>query len=237
MGEVSVNGHRGRHLQRVEDSILFGVSFLTFLLAAYYLVFRLDFVSIDVVPRIAYLYFSLFNNQPSLAPALFAWPPLPTFLLLPLILNKALATTTFAANLLSCLFGALSCVYLNKLLRFCGVERAISLSFTFLFGASPLIFFYAVNGSSEVLSVFLLLASLYYTIRWIKLGQNVDLFTIGFPYLFLVFTSYEAAGFILLLLVIIYFFLRFQKRKGVLEIQADLIIMIAPLLWGAILWI
>ncbi len=217
--------------------MLFIVSFLIFLLAAYYLVFRLDFVSVDVVPHIAYLYFSLFNNQPSLTPILFAWPPLPTFLLLPLVLNKALATTTFAANLLSCLFGALSCVYLNKLFRFCAVERAISLSFTFLFGASSLIFFYAVNGSSEVLSVFLLLASLYYTIRWIKLGENADLFTIGFPYMFLVFTLYEAAGFILLLLVIIYFFLKSQKRKGILEIQADLIIMITPLLWGAILWI
>ena len=145
---------------------LFLVAFLGYATLGYFIVLRWHIIVGDGLSRLAHAYFVFYNQPPKLAAIGFVWPPLMTVVLLPIATIKPLATSLVALPLMSALFAAGLVAVLDRTLRLVGMSRALRLPLVVLVGVNPMILYYAGNGMSESLSLFLLSFSLYAFLRW-----------------------------------------------------------------------
>jgi hypothetical protein len=104
-------------ISKLEWAIIFALSLLINLAAAYFLCFVWHIGNGDALSRTANAYYVLYSREPHLAAVGFVWPPLPSILQLPLLpLMKAFGQVAFTGSILSSLFGAASLALMNRLL-------------------------------------------------------------------------------------------------------------------------
>lgn len=157
-----------RKISVSEDALLFLFASLVYLPSAYYLVFHRHFWAGDAIARVFHAFLVFYGREPKLASIGFIWPPIPTLVLLPLVIVKPLALSGFAANIASATFTALTAVYLNKICKLYEIAKLPRYGFLVLYLLNPLIFTLAINGLSESISIFFLVFGMYYFLRWVK---------------------------------------------------------------------
>jgi hypothetical protein len=162
------------------------------------LVFGHHVVIGDALARVANANAAVFSRDPHLAAVGFVWSPLPTMVLLPLLLLRglwpSLATQGFAANLVSAAFMAASVVQLRGLLADAGVRRGLRLGVSFAFAAHPIIAYYGANGMSEATLIFFCLWAARRLATWLRTDDLRSLAWAGIALAFAYLSRYEAAA-------------------------------------------
>ncbi|MDX6574010.1 MAG: hypothetical protein QOC86_3166, partial [Gaiellales bacterium] len=122
----------------------------------------------DAWARLAHAYFVYYNHPPKLTAIGFIWPPLMTLVFLPLAWISPLATSLAALPLTSAFFGAATISVLDRMLTGAGMRRGLRYPLLIAFGLNPMLLFYATNGMSEIVSLFLLTLALQALISWYR---------------------------------------------------------------------
>ena len=170
---------------------IFVVAAAVNLLCAWWLTFVWVVGNGDAYTRTANAFYVLFSRMPHLAAIGFVWPPLPSFLQLPLLpVGRWIGHAEFAGPLLSSLVGAMVLVLLNAVLARLGTPRRLRWPLLVLTALNPTFLYLAANGMSEiVLLCFLLLVTLGYLLLPERVRPAV---IIGAGLFLAFFTRYEA---------------------------------------------
>ena len=154
----------------VENTLLFLLAIAMYLTAASYLVFHVHYMIDDAYARIDNAFDVLFTRDPHLAAIGFVWPPLPSFLELPIIAFKgvwpALVNQGFAGSILASIFSAGTVVLINSGLRWAGVVRGMRWVFCLVWIVNPMTLIYATQGMSEAEFIFFAVAAILVFLRW-----------------------------------------------------------------------
>src|SRR5579863_4751399 len=129
-----------------------------------FLVFHMHYMIDDAYARIDNAFDVLFTSDPHLAGIGFFWPPLPSFVELPIIAFKnlwpPLVTQGFAGSIEAALFGAGTVVLLNSGLKWAGVVRGMRWVICLVWVSNPMTVIYAAQGMSETPFIFFFIASI-----------------------------------------------------------------------------
>jgi hypothetical protein len=224
---------------------LVGVAALgTYLSAAIVLDFVYRIFPLDAMSRMANGYYVLYSRDPHLAAIGFVWSPLQSATEIPLLalrpLFPALTTHNLAGSLVSVLAGMGAVHQLHAAQREWGVRRAPRLVVTALFALNPMVVYYAANGMSDMLLVFLLVGGARYLMRWLQDANVRDLVYaatfVGMAYL----DRYEAVGAALVSTVVV-MAVTFQRTTGatktrVMSMLTDAVIFALPLVMTVAAW-
>jgi hypothetical protein len=154
----------------VENLVMYTLATAFYIAAASYLVFHMHFMIGDAYARIDNAFDVLFTSDPHLAAIGLFWPPLPSFLELPIIAFKPLwpdlVTKGFAGSIEAALFSAGTVVLINSGLRWAGVMRGLRWLICLVWVANPMTIIYAAQGMSEAPFVFFFVASILVYLRW-----------------------------------------------------------------------
>ena len=152
----------------------------------------------DAIARVANGFYVLFSRDPHLPAVGFVWNPLPSLMLLPVLLLHnsfpVLARDGFAGNLESVIFMAGAVVLLAGCLRKLGLRRAPRLVLVALFALHPMILIYGANGQSEAVLLFFLLLSVNSLLGWLIGGQPGHLVGTGLGLGLAYLSRYEAVA-------------------------------------------
>lgn len=174
--------------------VLFVLSFGLYLYLAYLLAFQIKFALGDAMSRTYSAFASVYGAHPHLATIGFIWPPLPTFLQLPLVLVKPLVYYGFAGMIISALFGAASVVVLDALYRHYGLRWWARVPLAMIFTGNPYILFYSFNGMSEMAFVFSFSVALISFAIWNKHNQWRMVAVMGMAVAMAFYVRYDAMG-------------------------------------------
>ncbi len=173
---------RPRHIA-IENTVMFVVAFGFYIVAAVYLVLHLNYMISDAFARIDNAFDVLFTNDPHLAAIGFFWPPLPSFLEIPIIafrnLWPPLVTQGFAGSIEAAAFSAGTVVLFNSGLRWAGVVRGMRWIICLLFLINPMIILFAVQGMAEAPFIFFFVAAILVYLRWTESRRTALLPLIG----------------------------------------------------------
>ncbi len=129
----------------------------------------------DAVSRMANGFYVLYSRHPHIAAIGFVWNPLQSLLdIIPLLAWKlwpAVASHDAAGSLVSAAAMVAAVHQLRATLFEVGVRRTHRLLLVALFALNPMILYYAANGMSEALYLFLALATCRYLLRWFRDGE------------------------------------------------------------------
>lgn len=180
--ERPVTERRSRRIH-LEGFVVFAVALAFYLAAASYIVFHVHFMIDDALARIDNAFNVLFTRDPHLAAIGFIWPPLPSFLELPIIAFKpvwpALVTQGFAGSIEAAAFSAGTVTLFNSGLRWSGVARPLRWPLCLILAVNPMLILYAVQGMSEAMLVFFFAASLLVFLRWCETRRSALLALLG----------------------------------------------------------
>jgi hypothetical protein len=165
---VALRLSRGRW--PVESTFLFLTVFIAYMALADYLVIHLHYMNGDALSRVANADYVIASRDPHLGAIGFIWPPLPSFLDIPILTLQRwfpfLSTQGFAGSIEAALFGAGTVVLLNLGLRRAGVLLPVRWLVLVAWVANPMTAIYSVIGMSEGPFVFFIVASLFAFMRW-----------------------------------------------------------------------
>lgn len=154
----------------IEYTLIFAVALAFYIVIANYVVFHTHYMINDAYARIDNAFDVLFTRDPHLAAIGFVWPPLPSFLMLPIIAFKgvwpALVTKGFAGSIEAAIFSAGTVVLFASGLRWAGVSRGMRWVFCLVWMINPMIVVYGIQGMAEAPFVFFIVASLLVFLRW-----------------------------------------------------------------------
>ena len=154
----------------IEGPLIFVSVTALYIAVSVFLVFRMHYMIDDAYARIDNAFDVLFTSDPHLAAIGFFWPPLPSFLELPIIAFKdlwpPLVTQGFAGCIEASLFGAGTVVLLNSGCRWAGVVRPIRWLICLAWVANPMTIIYSTQGMSEAPFMFFFFASILVFLRW-----------------------------------------------------------------------
>lgn len=176
-----------------EDLLIGSVLFLAYLALSAYLLFAKDLQPGDALARMVSAYLVFRGHQTKLATIGFVWPPIPTLLILPFALIPTLVYTFLAVTIVSALFTALACLLVGRIAAACGVPTGWRRLLVVLFATNPLIVVFAVNGYSEAILIALLLAGVYWLIRFWQAERNSSMIMAGILFSLLPLVRYEMA--------------------------------------------
>ena len=152
------------------------VAFALYIAASIYSVFLLDYMPGDGAARVANGFYVLFSRDPHLGAIAGVWPPLPSFLDLPILAFKGiwppLATQAFAGCIESAAFGAGTVVLLNVGLRWAGVVRGMRWLICGAWLLNPEVALYSTSGMAEPLFIFFAVAAGLTLMRWFETGRS-----------------------------------------------------------------
>ena len=150
---------------------------------AQYVVLHLHYMIPDAVARVDNAYVILFSRDPHLAALGMQWPPLPSFLMMPIMAFKGLwpplATQGFAGSIEAAAFSAGTVVLLNVGLRWAGVVRGLRVVLCLVWMINPMLAIYATQGMSEAVFIFFFFASILAFLRWCDSGRTSLLPLVG----------------------------------------------------------
>ncbi len=126
--------------------------------AAALLTFHYRILQGDALSRTYSAAVVLYDLHPRLANIGFIWAPLPTLLQIPLVLYRPLMTDGFAGALLTALAGALGLVLMDRILARHVPNRAVRFLLLFIYQTNVMIFYYSINGMTEVILIAVALA-------------------------------------------------------------------------------
>jgi len=203
-----------------EQVVLFTMALLVLMVWAGLLTFHYRILQGDALSRTYNAAIVLYDQVPRLANIGFIWAPFPSLLQLPLALYKPLLIEGFAGPIVSVLCGALSLLLMNRILCRFIPERLLRWSLLLLYQGNILIFYYSINGMTEMILVVLALACWYYFQRlWDELAHANGVFAVAAMGLLagLTFLSrYEGASFgMVMFLVLLIALLARGRRLGI----------------------
>ncbi|MGC1184728.1 MAG: hypothetical protein WBA31_06195 [Candidatus Dormiibacterota bacterium] len=220
--------------------MIFVGSLSAYLAAAYYLVFRLNYVAPDALSRVANAFYVLYSRDPHLAAIGMIWNPLPSFLELPLVALKSwlpwLVDRGFAGNVETACFGAGAATVVAVLLRDAGVGRALRIGLVAVWALNPMVLLYSSNGMSDITLMFFLLAAGWLLLRWLRNPRDILLVGLGAMVAAATLVRYEAipfAGLVALVVVVR------EHRAGSnwRELEARLLLYGLPVLLAILFWV
>lgn len=146
------------------------LAFAFYIAAAAYIVFHLHYMINDALTRVDNAFDVLYSRDPHLAAIGFFWPPLPSFLDLPILAFNhfwpVLAAQGFAGSIEAAAFSAGSVVLVNAGLRWAGVVRGLRWVLCLIWLINPMVIIFASQGMAEAPFVFFALGSLVVFLRW-----------------------------------------------------------------------
>ncbi|RYM06518.1 hypothetical protein EWH99_02660 [Sporolactobacillus sp. THM7-7] len=207
------------------------------------------FIPGDALSRVANAYYVLFSRDPHLAAIGFVWNPLPSLLMLPILIIKPLfpelASEGIAGIILTALCASLTAVHLFK--SFIRRENSLFLSIglVMLFAFNPFIFLYGSNGMSEMIFVFFLVWCVTAFLDWTDSKSVISLIFIGFSLAFAFFTRYESiffGGSLAVSLTLIIWSRRRTSEQNTYRItcqklEASELIALLPVVYSGIIWL
>ncbi len=217
--------------------IIFISFFILYLAIAYYLVFDLQFVFGDAVSRTEKAFLVFHDDMPKISSIGFIWTPLPSLLQVPLVLIKSLARYGLSGNIVSALFGALSCLYIYKFIDRVHLNGFFKIIFLMLFGLNPMIAFYSSNGMSEAIIIFFMILASWYFLKWSESKEIKDIIFLGVILSLGFFTRYEAIPFALVTGFLIIFLYYGKIKIKFNEIEGNIILYALPIVGSVLLWI
>ena len=224
------------YVRRHESLIIFLASLAFYLFWAVVLTLDLKLGNGDALSRTANAYYVLFSRDPHLAAIGFIWPPLPSFLQLPLLpLLRPFRLVIMAGPVISALFGAASLAMLNIVLARLKTPEKVRWLLTAITMLHPNFVFLAASGMAETMILFFILLVLwgyqqmpYGTRSWVICG-------IGLALAFLV--RYEALALIMgvaVALVLVYWPESGQWRD---EMEGRLLAVMVPPAYAVAIWL
>lgn len=222
----------------IENFLFFFISFVVFLIAAYFLVFKLEFVYGDSLSRTFHAYSVFFGNEPKLSSIGFVWPPIPTLVQLPFVLIKPLNTYGFAGNITSALFMSLAVVFLNKIFKKFKLSFLVRMFFLLTFVLNPMILFFGANGMSEAVAIFFLVITIYLLISYLNSKKIVHLLGLGTTVSLAIMSRWEMVALIpiIILMLIVFIFLN-SSTKRIVKTEGVVILFLAPIIFTISIWI
>lgn len=228
----------------VEPTVLFLTMFAGYTALAAVLVFHYHSIVGDTLARVANGYFVVYSRDPKLAAVGFAWNPLPSLLLLPVLPLKAvwpsLVTLGFAMNLESSVAMATAVVLVRGTLADAGISLVPRLVATAVFALNPMTFYYAANGMSEALMLCSLLVVVRALARWLQTPSLRSLVIAGLGLGLTYMVRYEAvaaaAAVAVLVMVVTYWRRRGPARQRRAAAVADVLIVGLPFAFTFLGW-
>src|SRR5438132_6929712 len=167
----------------IENTLVWAGAFAFYIGIAQYVVLHLHYMIPDAVARVDNAYVILFSRDPHLAALGMQWPPLPSFLMMPIMAFKGLwpplATQGFAGSIEAAAFSAGTVVLLNVGLRWAGVVRGLRVVLCLVWMINPMLAIYATQGMSEAVFIFFFFASILVFLRWCDSGRTSLLPLVG----------------------------------------------------------
>lgn len=218
---------------------VFLVALTCYLFIACYLVLNVGRVDWDALAGTAHAYEAVIAARPpNLALVGFADPPLPVIVQLPLVAAAPrLATEGLAPNVVSGVFGALTCVLLCRLLAELGAATSLRWALVAAFGLSPAWLRAVAQGASLALFALFFVASVLCFVRWARGGALRDLVLAGLAGAGAILTHFESAGVILALCIAFVAVVRRDRRGSWSEAEGTLITFLLPVVYVALLWL
>ena len=218
-----------------ESALLFLIFYAIYATVGCWLVLDKHVIVLDGASRLAHAYFAWYSAPPKLAAIGFEWPPMMTLVLLPLAAIKPLATSFAALPLTSALFGAGILVILNRILSSFAMRPLLRYPLVLLFGANPMIAFYATNGMAESAYLFFLAAGVYFLLCWHRNGHSHVLGMAGAAMALAALSRYEMGVFAAVIGLGVLAILA-QRRLSRQEVSGTLILYTAPIAYGVGAW-
>jgi hypothetical protein len=215
------------------------VVFVVNLAVALYLSYRVQYVEGDALSRVADAYYVIFSRDPHLGAIGMVWNPLPSLMVLPLVLLKplvpALVTRGLAGCILTAVFGAVGVAQLAGIMAGLGIERRWRIVAVAVYAANPLILLYSSNGMSDIILMTSYLGAVrgvlaYLDTRSLRPLVSAALWlVIGFG------ARYEAVPFaVFLIFGVVY---AVYQTRTLPEAESAAVLLAAPLVYGAGVWI
>ena len=228
-----------RHDARTEPLLLAGACLIGYAVLAWYLTLRLHIQYIDTLARVADAYYVGFSHDPHLAALGFVWPPLPSLVVFPLLflnhLWPALTWYGFAGNIESAVFGAISVLFMNRVLRTLGIPGFWRVAMTLAYALNPMIALYSGDGMSETMLICFFLIALFGVLEYLRTGSVANLAAAGAALGTAMFVRYEAVPLALALGVGLAIAL-WMERKPSGHVEGALILLLAPIAFTGSLW-
>lgn len=178
-----------------EDVAWFVGTFLPALAGGWWLVYIAEIWVGDALSRVNQAYSVVLGRDPHLGAIGFIWPPLPSALELPLVLAIGPFTPPiFAGQIVSAFFSGLLAVALNRTLEQARVPRRWRIPLVLFTMLNPLVVYSAINGMTENIFLFFVVAATGELIRWNpddQKGLVIAALYIGLGFL----VRYEAVAF------------------------------------------
>jgi hypothetical protein len=220
-----------------ENFIIFLIVFTLACIAGFYINFKLKIIFGDALVRSFHAYLVFFGNEPKLSAIGFVWPPLPTLLQLPLVLIKPLNISGIAGNILSSIFFGIIAVYVNLLAIFFKLKKIFRFIILFLFITNPLIFFYGINGMSEIIGICFIIMTLYYLFVHISSQSIPSLVLTSLALSCAVMTRWETGVLLFIVLFIIVLIPFLNKKYSFRELESSLVLFTIPVLFVIFIWL
>jgi hypothetical protein len=216
--------------------LMFAVFAAVFFALGYKTTIDQHVVVFDALNRLNDAYMVWWNDPPKLAAVGFLFPPMTTFVFLPLAAIKPLATSLIALPLLTSLCAAAAMVWLDRTLARCEMPVVLRLPLLILFAANPMWLFYSGNGMSEAVYLAMLAFSLYCFVSWYETTEPRFLIGAGFGIALLIVTRYAFIVWALLVALLIGVAL-VRRRASRVEVEGSVIAFAAPVVYALALWI
>ena len=235
--------HKGLHVtedriyvRQHESLIVFLISLVFYLFMGVLLTLDLKLGNGDALSRTANAFYVLYSRDPHLAAIGFIWPPLPSFLQIPLLpILRLFNQVIMAGPITSALFGAASLMMLNVVLARLKTPEKVRWLLLAITMLHPNFVFLSASGMAETMILFFILVVLwgfqqmpYGTKSWVICG-------VGLALAFLV--RYEALALILgvaMALVLVYWPESGDWRD---EMEGRLLAVLVPPAYAVAIWL
>ena len=205
----------------------------------YWLIFVQRFMPGDAQARVANAFYVLFSRDPHLAAIGFVWPPLPSFMELPIVAFKplwpALVTMGFAGAIMTAICGARAAAILNAIFRHYQLRAPLRWLFVLAYVLNPMILVYSANGMSEAMFIFFLLLATYLFLRWSETKRTSFLVGLSFVVGAGLFVRYELWLFAFLIGLGIVA-LAVRRLAHYRQSETRVLLYLLPVAYGALLW-
>jgi len=161
---------RMEHHFPYENVALWTLAFAAYITVSSYVVFHVGYMQGDAYSRVDNAFNVIGTRDPHLGAIGLVWPPLPSFLTIPVLLFRGLwpplLTQGFAGSIVASACSAGTVVLFNSGLRWAGVLRGMRWVLCAIWVLNPMTLFYATSLESEPVLIFFAVATLVIFLRW-----------------------------------------------------------------------
>lgn len=219
----------------LESGLIFLFFALAFGIAGYFTLTDgriVDFIGLNHLNE---AYMTVWNDPPRLAAIGLDAAALISVIYIPFSIIKPFATSLVAMPVMTAIAAGLLMASLNTLMRNCEINLGFRLVLLVLFGLNPLFVYYAGNGDSVMVGVFLLGVALSSLISWGITDQTRHLAAAGLAMGVAVMVDYGyfvvAAG-----LAIGFMILSAAKSDDGLKTRSTLLLFLTPVAYALLFW-